>query len=691
MNVPANAIRLAVAGLALSSALSAQVSFVNRGQTLAGDPDAIEVSGLGAVINNGTIDGVVNGVEFVNGLGSGFLLNFRNGVIRSDSRAVNIGGQVFTINRGDILGTGDQRNGTFYSDAVASFFSLENSGRIDAGAGNQGSGVGIEVSGNNTSTIFNTGRIQGRTNTSGIAGNSGLSGDGLRIANFTPTSSGEIRRFGGWVFNTGSIRSESMSGTIAGFRVANGIDFAGAARNGRGGEIFGPQNGVYFGTGDHTGGTFRNDWSGEVSSDSRAFNIDGTGLEIENFGEIFATGIQRNGTVYADSTAQEFVLRNQPVGVIDAGFGLEGAAFSVELSELGNDFTIENRGVMLGRGDAAAGLTAAGDGIRLERTRLGGVLEGSTVGLFTGTIENSGALASEGANGTVGGFRAVNGVSFQGELKNSGDIFGPQNGVYFGNPTPAGGGDHTGGVVNNEASGAIRSDSRAFNLDGTGLTVNNTGEMLATGRQRNGTFYVDGTGDNFLLDNQGTISAEGGAGSGVSIQVGSFDGDVQVGAVTNCGEILGFGDQELDAGVRLFTNAPQATFAGNIVNAPQGLIAGGENSAGVLVQDGVVFDGALINKGEIEGGIEMASGDLVLVNSSVITLEVGGLNDGEFQRIQVGGNATLNGTLHIVFVDGFNAPASDFADLTGESFLTNVEGAVLGLFDRILVNGSDVF
>jgi len=52
--------------------------------------------------------------------------------------------------------------------------------------------------------------------------------------------------------------------------------------------------------------------------------------------------------------------------------------------------------------------------------------------LFTGKITNSGTVSSEGANGTVGGFRAVNGVSFQGELDNSGTISGTQNGVYFG-------------------------------------------------------------------------------------------------------------------------------------------------------------------------------------------------------------------------------------------------------------------
>ena len=131
-------------------------------------------------------------------------------------------------------------------------------------------------------------------------------------------------------------------------------------------------------------------------------------------------------------------------GLIDAGAGNEGAGFSVELSADGNDFEINNSGTIQGRGNAAAGLTTAGDGIRLERGRVAGALDGTTTGLFTGTITNSGLIDSEGANGTVAGIRVVNGVSFQGTLNNEegGVISGLQNGLYFGNPTPAGGGDH---------------------------------------------------------------------------------------------------------------------------------------------------------------------------------------------------------------------------------------------------------
>ena len=131
---------------------------------------------------------------------------------------------------------------------------------------------------------------------------------------------------------------------MGGFRAVNGVDFQGTLTNEAGGEISGEQNGVYFGNatpaggGDHTGGVVNN--AGTISSGSRALNIDGTGLEVNNSGSILGTGDQRNGTAYADSTAQDFTLNNS--GTIDAGAGNLGAGFSAELSEAGNDFSINN-------------------------------------------------------------------------------------------------------------------------------------------------------------------------------------------------------------------------------------------------------------------------------------------------------------------------------------------------------------
>ncbi|MEN1704392.1 MAG: calcium-binding protein [Planctomycetota bacterium] len=646
---------------------------------------AIETSAFTTVNNSGFIFGGFNGVNFVNGFGSGILNNFLGGVISSDSRGVNIGGTVDLFNAGTILGTGDQRNGTVYSDSVANNFTINNSGTIDAGAGNQGSGIGLEIA-QTTATIVNSGLVQGRTNSPGVSPGSGLSGDGLRLANFTPLAPGEVRFFDGTITNEagGVIASESGSGTIAGLRVADSIGFQGQLTNA--GTIVGPQNGLYIGNGDHTGGVVNN--SGLISSDSRAFNLDGNGLTVNNDGQIVGTGTQRNGTFYADGTADNYTVSNNAFGIIDAGAGNEGSGFGAEVggaADGANTFSLTNAGLIQGRGNAGAALNTAGDGVRIGNV--------GNIGVAEVTLNNTGTIASEGANGTVAGIRFVNGVSFSGELNNSGTITGVQNGVYFGNPVNGQGADHSNGVVNN--SGLISSDSRAVNIDGDGLTLTNSGDILATGRQRNGTVYADGTADNFTVNNLsgGVIDARGGAGSGVSIQVGSFSGDVQTATIENSGLIAGSGSEDVDAGVRLFTNDPGATFRGNIVNSSGGTILSLDAPA-VLVQDGVVFDGALVNGGRIEGGASLATGDVQLLSTSVISLEIGGLSDGAFETFDAAtGSIDFAGTLEITFRDSFLPEVGDvfdlfdFAQASGEFSSINAGRVVFDTSD-LLIGGT---
>ena len=191
-----------------------------------------------------------------------------------------------------------------------------------------------------------------------------------------------------------------------------------------------------FGDADHTGGVVNN--SGTITSDSRALNIDGEGLEVNNSGDILGTGNQRNGTVYADGTADDFTFNNQSGGVIDAGAGNTGSGFGAEVggaADGANTFSLTNSGTIAGRGSASAATNAAGDGVRIGNPGNAGVADGSIV--------NNGTITSESTNGTTAGIRAVDGVGFQGTLDNVGLISGVQNGVYFGDA------DHTGGVVNN--------------------------------------------------------------------------------------------------------------------------------------------------------------------------------------------------------------------------------------------------
>jgi len=641
---------------------------------------AIDVSGSADIRNFGEIAGEFNGVRFSGPQSSGLLDNFNGGVISSDSRAVDIQGTDVTVrNFGDILGTGDQRNGTIYTDAGAENFSISNfsGATIDAGLGNQGAGVSLQVGDvvgeTVTGDIFNGfgATIQGRGQ---AASNTTLAGDGIRINN-----GAEGTVFDSDIVNSGLISSESNQGTAGGIRIADGQAFDGQILNTQTGVIEGVRNGLYIGEAEHNLDVLN---FGTIQSDSRAVNIDGTGVDLINGGDILGTADQRNGTVYADGTATDFTVTNLVNGTIDAGLGNQGSGFGAEIGSGPNSFELNNTGTIQGRGNASAGVNLAGDGVRIGNV--------GNVGSTDAIINNSGLIASEGANGTVAGLRVVNNISFQGQINNSGTIAGVQNGLYFGT------GDHTGGVVNNLEGGVISSDSRALNIDGIGLEVNNAGQILGTGDQRNGTVYADATADNYILTNAATGLIDAGVGnngSGVSLQTGDVDGDVVSAAVFNEGVIQGRGDalegNTIGDGLRVFSGVEDAAFAGVIQN--DGLIAGSEESevaAGIRIDGGVDLLGAILNDGEIRGtvnaidateagSVTLVNGDEGVINGNVllsdevdIVVDLGQINGvvdgGAGDDVIIGGDSDnlIVGGLGNDFIDGGEGfDTADFSDL----------------------------
>ena len=645
----------------------AEADVVNSG-TISSEGANGTVSGLrvvdnvglsGTIDNSGTIEGTQNGLYFGDADHSDAVVN-NSGTISSDSRALNIDGEGLTVNNsGDILGTGNQRNGTAYSDGTADNFTFNNTatGNVDAGAGNLGSGFAAEVGGAadgaNTFSLTNDGTIQGRGNGAAAGGSAG---DGVRIGNVGNTGVAEVD-----VDNSGTISSEGANGTVSGLRVVDNVDFAGTIDNS--GTIEGTQNGLYFGLGDHSNGVVNN--SGTISSDSRALNIDGDGLTVNNSGDILGTGNQRNGTVYSDGTADNFTFNNTATGDVDAGVGNLGSGFAAEIggaADGANTISFTNDGTISGRGNGAAAGGSAGDGVRFGNVGNSGVAQ------VNGT--NSGTITSEGANGTVAGLRFVDNVDFVGTFDNSGTISGTQNGVYFGDA------DHSSGVFRN--SGTISSDSRAVNIDGLGLSFHNAGDILATGTQRNGTVYVDGTADQFSISNSGLIDATGGSGSGISVEVGSFAGDIQSGLIVNTGDIVSSGPQAIDAGIRFFGGAAGTTFSGDISNSSGASITTAGDAAAILFDSDVSFDGTLFNDGFIEGSILLNDGDLVLSDDSFLSLEISSLTD--FDTIETTGSFFADGILDITFDGGF-------VPLVGQQFDLLDFGFTSGQFDLVQADG----
>jgi len=379
-----------------------------RGATISAEDTGVGISGRNNTVNNqGTISGDVNAINFENGGKSSGRVN-NSGTISSDSRGINIGGEGIRVNnQGSIVGTGDQRNGVIYTDATSNNTTVNNSrgGVIDAGKGNQGAGVvfenGDKAGEAINSTLNNQGTIAGRGQ---APAGGGTAGDGVRI--FSPV---EGTSFNGNINNSGTISSESNVGPTAGVRVTNGVSFNGQINNNREGTISGANNGVYFGTGQHNA-TVNN--SGTISSDSRAVNIDGEGVTLNNNGTIVGTGDQRNGAVYSDATADNFVIRNNSKGTIDAGKGNQGAGVALQTGSESGDVVnaeVSNSGTIQGRGSADPASGLAGDGIRV----FSGAPGGNTT--FEGNITNRGTIDSESTAGPTAGIRVTNGTNFDPE------------------------------------------------------------------------------------------------------------------------------------------------------------------------------------------------------------------------------------------------------------------------------------
>ncbi|MEM8672316.1 MAG: hypothetical protein AAGF83_00375 [Cyanobacteria bacterium P01_G01_bin.67] len=452
------------------------------------------------------------------------------------------------------------------------------------------------------------------------------------------------------------------------------------------GEISGAFNGISS-TGDSF--TLRNGHPGIISSDSRAVDLsDGDNITVENRGTIIGTGNQRNGTFYIDGTVDNLNLTNFESGIINAGEGNLGDGISVQVGAEGdliNDsINITNHGIVAGRGQAEFSpeegrLTANGSsGVRFFN---GSDAPEATV---TGSLINTGSITSEVNVGFLGGLVVEDGVSYQGDIANNGLISGSRNGLYIGNA------EHQ-LEITNEANGRIESGSRAVNLDGDDVSFENFGTVVGTDSQRNGTLYVDGTGDNIEIENQqhGVIDAgEGNSGSGVSIQVGTANGlldggnDVETSVdLVNDGLIQGRGPENVPAGVRLFLGSglDAATFTGDITNNSNGVITS-ETDAGILIEDNITFNGEITNEGTIIGGNGLAIdasgafGDIDVENSGTLEGDVllGDGNDtlinNSHQALNInagGGNDTLTG--------GSGVNVYSFATESGQDTITDFQ------------------
>jgi len=451
----------------------------------------------------GRITGPRNGL-YIGNADHDLTINNR-GLIASGSRSFNIDGNNVTVNNGGlILGTDEQRNGTIYIDGTGDNITINNRrggprfGVIDAGIGNIGDGISVQVgsssedSVNENINITNRGFIFGRGQADFDGGRLTANGSsGLRFFNGSGEAEATVT---GSIRNSGLISTEVNVGFLGGLIVEDGVSYQGTITNERGGRITGPRNGLYVGNANHDL-TINN--RGLITSGSRALNLDGDNITVNNSGQILGTDSQRNGTIYVDGTGDNITINNQRGGRINPRIGSSGSGISVQVGaanglgegsdDLETSVNINNQGSIKGRGNenVPAGI----------RFFVGSGLEQVT---FTGNITNGrdGFIASE----QDAGILIESGVEFEGNIVNNGRIRGG-NGLAIdafgasGNIEVINNGQLVGGVNLGEGNDTFRQNSnQGVNVNGFGgddLIIGGRGNDRITGGTGRDTFRLN--------------------------------------------------------------------------------------------------------------------------------------------------------------------------------------------------------
>jgi hypothetical protein len=257
-------------------------------------------------------------------------------------------------------------------------------------------------------------------------------------------------------------------------------------------------------------------------------------------------------------------------------------------------------------------------------------------------------------------------------------------------------------VVTYDAGAApvsLQSLDNAGNLtiDNAGLTagrVTNAGVIrLATGQTLDltsrtldgeGTLRNDGlltlSGNSTLnrLLNNGTLRAQGLNQIGALVNSGRFELQGGITTLTQDGYTQNAGDTLL--GLAGAATTPAATLA-----LPAGAQA--DFQGGVLAGSGRIDGSLRVGAAQVAPGFSpgslQVSGDLTLSPASTLVMDLGGTAPSLSDRIVVGGQATLNGTLALRSVNGFQ-PA------TADRFTVMEAGTVQGRFAIIQPQGNDL-
>lgn len=236
------------------------------------------------------------------------------------------------------------------------------------------------------------------------------------------------------------------------------------------------------------------------------------------------------------------------------------------------------------------------------------------------------------------------------------------------------------------------------NAEGSTFTANTptAGQLIQGGSQfvNRGTFTKTGAGTitftDATLDNTGTVDVQAGTlslgsssdgTSTATINVASgatfeFDSASATFTLTDTSAITGSGTVALSAGT--------LTLGGTITASAVTIASGATVQGAATIDADVSNDGTLIVAALNSAGVLAINGDYVQGAGGTLAMEIGGtVAGGGYDRLDVSGTATLDGTLDVAFIDGFTATS-------GQSFELLSFGSRSGTFDTLTGSASSL-
>jgi len=377
-----------------------------------------------------------------------------------------------------------------------------------------------------------------------------------------------------------------------------------------------------------------------------------TGSNTYSGGTIITAGTLEAGSASALSQNSEFTVNsildlhgfNSTIGSLSGtGAVLNNGATAAALAVGNNNASTTFSGV-LQDGTSALQLTKSGTGTLIltgANTYSGGTTisagtlqigNGGTTGSIVGNVVDNAALV----------FDRSGPLAFTGLISGTGTV--TQNGTgtltLGGNNTYSGGTSITGGVLSVTVDG---------NLGIGGLSISNGAELLTTGPSFSSAKSIAlGIGGGTLASVTGTTASYSGVISG--------SGQLSIGDAANAGTIVLSGLNTYSGGTALNSGTL-------VVNSSQALGVGNVQVIGGIL----TADPQPIN---VKGNYTQSAG-------GTLQLQVASANPGQYDTLNVGGNATLDGTLQLLSL-GFQPRAGN--QLT----LVTTGGVVSGRFAQFL-------